>query len=59
MVFRQPFFASGALIKQALASSRILADALYVSPNYLSGLLKNLTGQSTQQHLHVKLIESR
>ena len=26
-------------------------------PNYLSGLLKVLTGQSTQQHIHEKLIE--
>jgi AraC-like DNA-binding protein len=28
-----------------------------MSPNYLSGLLKTLTGQSTQQHIHEKLIE--
>lgn len=34
-----------------------LADDLHVSPNYLSGLLKVLTGQSTQQHIHEKLIE--
>jgi len=30
---------------------------LNVSPNYLSGLLKVLTGQSAQQHIHEKLIE--
>ncbi|WP_411822462.1 helix-turn-helix domain-containing protein [Leptospira sp. 'Mane'] len=34
-----------------------IAAALIVSPNYLSGLLKVLTGQSTQQHIHDKLIE--
>ncbi|HTN45832.1 MAG TPA: helix-turn-helix transcriptional regulator [Flavipsychrobacter sp.] len=34
-----------------------VADALHVSPNYLSSLLKVLTGQSTQQHIHDKLIE--
>ena len=28
-----------------------------MSPNYLSDLLKVLTGQSTQQHIHEKLIE--
>jgi AraC-like DNA-binding protein len=28
-----------------------------MSPNYLSVLLKTLTGQSTQQHIHDKLIE--
>lgn len=34
-----------------------VAEALNVSPNYLSGLLKNLTGKSTQQHIHEKLIK--
>ena len=34
-----------------------IAQTLNVSPNYLSGLLKSLTGQSTQQHIHDKLIE--
>ena len=27
-----------------------------MSPNYLSGLLKTLTGLNTQQHIHEKLI---
>lgn len=26
-------------------------------PNYLSDMLRTLTGQSTQQHIHAKLIE--
>ncbi len=56
-VFLDNYFASGALIKQGLPTVTYTADALHVSPNYLSGLLKNLTGQSTQQHLHAKLIE--
>ncbi|MGZ3884820.1 MAG: helix-turn-helix domain-containing protein [Bacteroidia bacterium] len=34
-----------------------LAGSLNVSPGYLSGILKTLTGQSTQQHIHNKLIE--
>ena len=34
-----------------------IAETLNISPGYLSGLLKTLTGQSTQQHLHGKLIE--
>ncbi len=34
-----------------------VASALNVSPNYLSGVLRVLTGQSTQQHIHDKLIE--
>jgi AraC-like DNA-binding protein len=34
-----------------------IADELNVSPGYLSDLLRNLTGQNTQQHIHEKLIE--
>jgi len=56
-VLLDSYFASGALIKQGLPTVTYIADALHVSPNYLSGLLKNLTGQSTQQHLHARLIE--
>ena len=38
--------------------SKYIADKLNVSPKYLSSLLKKvLTGQSTQQHIHDKLIE--
>ncbi len=33
------------------------ADALNVSPAYLSDMLRTLTGQSTQQHIHHALIE--
>lgn len=33
-----------------------VAEALHISPNYLSNLLKTLTGQSTQQHVQDKLI---
>ena len=40
-----------------LPTVQYIADKLNVSPNYLSGLLKVLTGQSTQQHIHDKLIE--
>lgn len=34
-----------------------VADHLRVSPRYLTDLLKSLTGQSTQQHIHDRLIE--
>jgi AraC family transcriptional activator of pobA len=34
-----------------------IADLLNLSPGYLSELLKSLTGQNTQQHIHNKLIE--
>jgi AraC-like DNA-binding protein len=51
------YFDSGALTKTGLPTVQYIADTLNVSPNYLSGLLKVLTGQSTQQHIHEKLIE--
>ena len=34
-----------------------IADRLNFSPNYLSSMLKSFTVQSTQQHIHNKLIE--
>ena len=51
------YFASDNLSKKGLPTVQHIADALNVSPGYLSGLLKTLTGQSTQQHIHDKLIE--
>jgi len=51
------YFDSDDLIKKGLPTVQHIAESLNVSPNYLSGLLKTLTGQSTQQHIHEKLIE--
>ncbi len=51
------YFAGETLISKGLPTVQYVAEALHLSPNYLSGLLKNLTGQSTQQHIHEKLIE--
>jgi AraC-like DNA-binding protein len=34
-----------------------LADRLHISPSYLSDMLRSLTGQNAQQHIHNKLIE--
>lgn len=51
------YFNSGALAKKGLPSVAHIAETLNISPGYLSGLLKSLTGQNTQQHLHNKLIE--
>ena len=52
------YFNSGALAKQGLPTVAYIADMLNVSPGYLTGMLKALTGQNTQQHLHHKLIET-
>jgi AraC family transcriptional activator of pobA len=51
------YFNSGTLAKKGLPSVTYIAETLNISPGYLSSLLKSLTGQNTQQHLHGKLIE--
>jgi AraC family transcriptional activator of pobA len=51
------YFSSGELAQKGLPSVTHIAETLNISPGYLSGLLKSLTGQNTQQHLHNKLIE--
>ena len=51
------YFKSDDVIKNGLPTVQYIANALNVSPKYLSGLLKVLTGQNTQQHIHEKLIE--
>ncbi|WP_212002980.1 AraC family transcriptional regulator [Chitinophaga sp. HK235] len=51
------YFNSDELLKKGLPTVQHIADTLNVSPNYLSGLLKVLTGKSTQQHIHDTLIE--
>lgn len=51
------YFKSDDLITKGLPSVQHIAETLNVSPKYLSSLLKQLTGQSTQQHIHDKLIE--
>ncbi|MBF9221586.1 helix-turn-helix domain-containing protein [Hymenobacter ruricola] len=43
--------------EQPLPTVQHFADALHVSPAYLSDMLRSLTGQNTQQHLHHALIE--
>ncbi|MEY8759684.1 helix-turn-helix domain-containing protein [Chryseobacterium tongliaoense] len=45
------------LITKGLPTVQYIANELNVSPSYLTGLLKVLTGQNTQQHIHEKLIE--
>ena len=51
------YFSTGSLLRKGLPTVHYVAEQLNVSPNYLSGLLKTWTGQSTQQHIHNKLIE--
>lgn len=50
------FFNNESLLRKGLPTVTDVADAMHVSPNYLSGLLKTLTGKSTQEHIQDKLI---
>ncbi len=52
------YFNSDALMKEGLPTVQYVAQTLNLSPTYLSALLKSVTGQTTQQHLHEKLIST-
>jgi AraC-like DNA-binding protein len=51
------YFNSEDLIDRGLPTVQFIANSLNVSPNYLSGLLRSITGLNTRQNLHQKLIE--
>lgn len=50
-------FGPARLPNQGIPTVHYLAEQLHMSPSYLSDLLRTLTGQSAQQHIHDKLIE--
>jgi AraC-like DNA-binding protein len=50
------YFNGDDLVTKGLPSVQYIANTLNVSQSYLSNLLKSLTGQSTQQHIHEKLM---
>lgn len=51
------YFNRDNLVEKGLPTVQYVAEQLNVSPKYLSSLLRVLTGQNTQQHIHEKLIE--
>ncbi|MCX2682031.1 helix-turn-helix transcriptional regulator [Galbibacter sp. EGI 63066] len=51
------YFKTGTALDNGLPSVQHLASQLNLSPGYLSSLTKKLTGQSTQELIHYKLIE--
>ncbi|MFC7345104.1 helix-turn-helix domain-containing protein [Chryseobacterium zhengzhouense] len=55
--FLEEYFTNENIINNGLPTAQLIAEQLNVSTNYLSSLLKSLTGQTTQQHIHGKLIE--
>jgi len=44
-------------LSKGIPTVAYLAEQLNLSPNYLSDMLRTLTGQSAQQHIHERLIE--
>ncbi|MBT1701791.1 helix-turn-helix domain-containing protein [Chryseosolibacter indicus] len=56
-ILLEDYFNNKDLISAGLPTVQFIADELNLSPNYLSTLLKVLTGKSTQHHIHEKLIE--
>lgn len=51
------YFSNNLMMERGVPTAQYIAGELSVSPNYLGSLLKSLTGQTTQQHIHNKLIE--
>lgn len=51
------YFDSEKILDNGIPSVQFISEQLNLSPSYLSGLLKSLTGQSTQQLIQEKLIE--
>ena len=51
------YFQQDDLLRQGLPSVGYFAQQLHVSSNYLSDLLRTLTGRSTQEHIHLQLLE--
>lgn len=51
------YFNNDALLQKGLPTVQYIAEMMHLSPGYLSNLLNVLTGKSTQQHIHDKLIE--
>lgn len=51
------YFNNERSVRQGLPTVHYLSEQLHISPSYLSDMLRSLTGQNTQQHIHQKLIE--
>ncbi|RZL16122.1 MAG: AraC family transcriptional regulator [Hymenobacter sp.] len=50
------YFNGGEVAQRGVPSVHYVAECLHLSPKYLSSLLRVLTGQNTQQHIHARLI---
>lgn len=53
----EAYFDRDDVMEDGLPSVQEIAQHLNLTPDYLSSMLKSLTGQTTQQHIHQKIIE--
>jgi AraC family transcriptional activator of pobA len=51
------YFNNEKSLSAGIPTVQYLSDKLNISPSYLSDMLRSLTGQNAQQHIHIKLIE--
>lgn len=51
------YFTQPSLIETGLPNVKYFASRLNLSPNYLSDLLNKFTGKTTQEHIHLQLID--
>jgi AraC-like DNA-binding protein len=51
------YFNTEKSLSQGIPTVQYLSENLNISPSYLSDMLRSLTGQNAQQHIHFKLIE--
>ncbi|OCX51618.1 transcriptional regulator [Mucilaginibacter sp. PPCGB 2223] len=51
------YFAQSTLIDAGLPNVGYFASRLNLSPNYLSDLLNKFTGKTTQEHIHLEMID--
>ncbi len=53
----ESYFAGERAVSHGIPTVQYLSEKLNISPSYLSDILRSLTGQNAQQHIHHKLIE--
>lgn len=56
-ILLEEYFESLTVINRGLPTVQYVSQHLNLTTDYLSTMLKSLTGQTTQQHIHSKLIE--
>lgn len=52
------YFDNEKLFDQKIPTVQAISKQLNISSGYLSDMLRSLTGQNAQQHIHMKLIET-